>query len=207
MRQLNGVYTQYFNRAHGKTGHVFQGRYKGILVEKDSYLLELARYVVLNPVRSGMVKDAGDWPWSSYGTMVGATPPPPWLETDWVLGQFSLQRKRAIAKYVDFVRAGMGLPSVWDQLKNQIYLGDAKFVARMQKKIASGTDLSEVPRAHRRVVSKPLAFYAQQHADPKAAMAAAYLSGDYPMKAIAGFFGVHYATVSRAVREHEQGHG
>jgi REP element-mobilizing transposase RayT len=62
MRRLNGVHTQSFNRTHGKTGHVFQGRYKGILFEKDCYLLELARYVVLNPVRAGMAKDAGDWP-------------------------------------------------------------------------------------------------------------------------------------------------
>jgi putative transposase len=124
-----------------------------------------------------------------------------------VLGQFSLQRKRAIAKYVDFVRAGVGLPSVWDQLKNQIYLGGDKFVARMQKAISPTQDLSEVPRAHRRAVAKPLAFYAQRHADPKIAMAVAYLSGDYSMKTIAGFFGVHYATVSRAVQEYEQGQG
>jgi REP element-mobilizing transposase RayT len=65
MRQLNGVYTQRFNRTHGRVGHVFQGRFKGILVQKESYLLELARYIVLNPVRAGMVPFAQDWPWSS----------------------------------------------------------------------------------------------------------------------------------------------
>ena len=66
MRQINGVYTQRFNRAHGRAGHVFQGRYKAILVEKQAYLLELSRYVVLNPVRAGMVAKPGDWMWSSY---------------------------------------------------------------------------------------------------------------------------------------------
>ena len=66
MRQLNGVYTQTFNRRHRRVGHVFQGRYKAILVEKDSYLLELSRYVVLIPVRAQMVNDTADWPWSSY---------------------------------------------------------------------------------------------------------------------------------------------
>lgn len=71
MRQLNGVYTQYFNQTHQRVGHVFQGRYKGILVDKDSYLLELSRYVVLNPVRARMVNDAKDWPWSSYLAMTG----------------------------------------------------------------------------------------------------------------------------------------
>jgi putative transposase len=72
MRQLNGVYTQDCNRQHGRVGHLFQGRYKSILVDADSYLLELSRYVVLNPVRAGMVKSARDWPWSSYRAMVGA---------------------------------------------------------------------------------------------------------------------------------------
>jgi putative transposase len=71
MRQLNGVYTQCFNRHHGHTGHVFQGRYKAILVDRDSYLLELARYVVLNPVRVGMVKSPQQWRWSSYAAMMG----------------------------------------------------------------------------------------------------------------------------------------
>ncbi len=76
MRQLNGVYTQMVNRTHGRVGHVFQGRYQAILVEKNSYLLALARYVVLNPVRAGIVGDVGDWPWSSYAAMVGLAPSP-----------------------------------------------------------------------------------------------------------------------------------
>jgi REP element-mobilizing transposase RayT len=66
MRHLNGVYTQRFNRHHERVGHVFQGRYKAILVQKELYLLALSRYVVLNPVRAQMVTEAGDWPWSSY---------------------------------------------------------------------------------------------------------------------------------------------
>ena len=78
MRQLNGVYTQSVNRRHGRVGHVFQGRYKAILVERDSYLLELARYVVLNPVRAGLVADLADWPWSSYPAIVARRAPPPW---------------------------------------------------------------------------------------------------------------------------------
>ena len=65
MRQLNGVYTQLANRTHGRVGHVFQGRYKAILVDEDNYLLELARYVVLNPVRAGVVQEAKDWPWTN----------------------------------------------------------------------------------------------------------------------------------------------
>ncbi len=68
MRQLNGVYTQRFNRIHRRVGHLFQGRYKAILVQKDAYLLELSRYIVLNPVCARMVRTARDWPWSNYRT-------------------------------------------------------------------------------------------------------------------------------------------
>ena len=73
MRQLNGVYTQYFNRKHHRVGHIFQGRYKSILMEKESYLLEVGRYVVLNPVRAKAVKKPEDWNWSSYRSTVGAS--------------------------------------------------------------------------------------------------------------------------------------
>ena len=83
MRQLNGVYTQYVNGPHARVGHVFQGRYTAILVEKDAYLLELAKYVVLNPVRADMVARAEDWPWSSYRAMIGVEPAP--LDSRWMV--------------------------------------------------------------------------------------------------------------------------
>ena len=86
MRQLNGVYTQYFNRQYNRVGHVFQGRFKAILVERDSYLMELSRYVVLNPVRAGMVNQAEDWGWSSHLAIQAKAKKPLWLETDWILG-------------------------------------------------------------------------------------------------------------------------
>ena len=203
MRQLNGVYTQTFNRRHGRVGHVFQGRYKGILVEKDSYLLELARYVVLNPVRAGIVADAGQWPWSSYAAMVGKAPAPPWFQTDWILGQFGQDRAAAVQGYMDFVRAGMGLPSLWNQVKGQVYLGSDAFLQQMQT-FADKSNFSEIPRAQRRPLAKPLEFYRDTIADRKAAMAAAYASGDYTMQQIADAFGVHYSTVSRAVKRQEK---
>ena len=99
MRQCNGVYTQYYNKQHGRVGHVFQGRYKAILVERDAYLLELARYVVLNPIRAHMIKNIDEWKWSSYKAMIGEVNAQPWLETDWILGQFAKRRKIAIRKY------------------------------------------------------------------------------------------------------------
>jgi REP element-mobilizing transposase RayT len=71
MRQLNGLYTQRFNQRHKRVDQLFQGRYKAILVDKDNYLLELCRYVVLNPVRTKMVKNPKDWRWSSYQATTG----------------------------------------------------------------------------------------------------------------------------------------
>ena len=96
MRQLNGVYTQGSNRRHGRSGHLFQGRYKAILVDEDSYLLELTRYVVLNPVRAGMVELPGDRRWSSYLDMLGARSAPHWLAIDGLLVQFAVERQEAV---------------------------------------------------------------------------------------------------------------
>ncbi len=176
MRQLNGVYTQKSNRRHGQVGHVFQGRYKAILAEKDSYLLELSRYVVLNPVRAGMVNDTGEWPWSSYPAMTGEADAPDWLETDWLLACFSKQRKRAIAKYQDFVRAGVGFPPLWNDVKHQLFLGSEAFVSSMTAKLkdAKKGDLNEVPRRQRRAASKPLEWYVQNIEDTRVGMALAY---------------------------------
>lgn len=202
MRQLNGVYTQRFNRLHGRVGHVFQGRYKAILVERDSYLLELARYVVLNPLRAGMVKRLEAWPWSSYFATCGQASAPAWLQTDWILAQFGRQRTRAIRQYVEFVHEGARLPSVWSQLQGQIYLGSAAFVKKMQVQIEKKPALDEIPRAQRRGLTQPLADFEQRYARNEA-MARAYLSGQHTMAAIARHFGVHYATVSRMVKAYE----
>ena len=103
MRQLNGVYTQRFNRRHGEVGHLYQGRYKAILVQKESYLLELTRYVVLNPLRAGMVEKLEEWPWSSYPATIGYNKAPKWLDTDWLLNQFGRHRSRAISAYRRFI--------------------------------------------------------------------------------------------------------
>ncbi|MFO1321482.1 MAG: transposase [Burkholderiales bacterium] len=86
MRQLNGVYTQDFNRRHGLVGHLFQGRFKAILVDRDAYLLTLCRYVERNPVAARLVPHAGAWEWSSYRAHVGEAPTPVWLDTDGLHG-------------------------------------------------------------------------------------------------------------------------
>lgn len=121
MRQLNGVYTQQFNRRHVLVDHLFQGRFEAILVERDAYLLELSRYVVLNPVRAAVVPEASAWPWSSYRAMMGLISASAWLETDWMLGQFGGDRHTAQARYAAFVVEGMGQPGISQALRHQVF--------------------------------------------------------------------------------------
>jgi len=204
MRQLNGVYTQRFNTAHNRIGHVFQGRYKAILVQKEAYLLELARYVVLNPVRARMERLSDDWPWSSYRATAGMTPAPDWLETDWILAAFAEHREDAQAAYRRFVAEGKGRPSPWEQLKNQIFLGPAPFVEALQRQVGGNRRLSEVPRSQRRPVARPLAWYFQQHPSRDQAVVEAFRSGGYSMREIGEHVGLHYSTISRIIRLREQ---
>ena len=200
MRQLNGVYTQDFNKTHHRVGHVFQGRYKAILVEKEAYLLELVRYVVLNPVRAGMVRTPGEWPWSSYRATVGDECAPDRLETRWVLSGFGETAAEAVGAYVRFVADGIGRAAPWEQLKHQMFLGSDVFVDALRRQVPDGRDLREVPQARMRPVPQPLAAFAQQHVDRDSAISAAYASGGYTMTEIGNFFGLHYSRVSKIVR-------
>ena len=202
MRQFNGQYTQQFNRRHGLVGHLFQGRYKAILVQKEAYLLELARYVVLNPVRAGIVDLPEQWAWSSFNACMNDQFSPSWLETDWLLSQFGTKRDLARRSYVEFVMQGRSVDSPLLNTRYQLLLGDDEFVKQRQAEIGQD-DLREVSTAHRRAVALSLADYQHQYPQPKLAMSHAYRSGAYTMSQIADHFGVHYMTVSRAVRSFE----
>lgn len=203
MRQLNGVYTQTSNRRHGRVGHLFQGRYKAILVDADSYLRELTRYVVLNPVRAGMVAEPAEWRWSSYRATVGADVPPPWLVIDGLLAQFGTRRAQAVQRYAAFVADGIGGESIWRNLNRQVFLGDDAFVERMQnahEALASAEADVNIPKAHRRPPAAPLSAIAATHSSRDAAMVAAHATGEYSYQQIAEYFGVHFTTVGRLVR-------
>ncbi|MBK9426861.1 MAG: transposase [Gammaproteobacteria bacterium] len=200
MRQLNGMYTQASNRRHGRMGHLFQGRFKAILIDKDSYLLELTRYVVLNPVRAKRVRHPGKYTWSSYGAMVGEAPAPDWLATDGLLAQFGKRRAEARQRYSRFVAEGMSKGSIWENLRQQIYLGDEKFVTRMQRKAKVEGDELSIPRAQRRKPAPSLAAIAARHRHRDDAIDAAYATGTYSYREIADHFGIHLATVGRIVR-------
>jgi len=201
MRQLNGVYTQRFNRNHDRVGHVFQGRYKAILIQKDSYLLELSRYIVLNPVRARMVRAAKDWPWSSYRATCGVAVSPGWLDTDWLLSAFAKTRKKAIERYREFVAQGKHQPSPWGALKNQIFLGDERFVGELQAKRKRNQALSEIPKAQKRKIPKPLDYYSSKNENRNTGIIAAYQGGGYSMEEVGKHFGVHYSSVSKIIKQ------
>ena len=200
MRQLNGVYTQASNRRHRRVGHLFQGRFKAILVDSDAYLLELARYIVLNPVRAGMVKKPADWTWSSYRASVGLEPSAPWLSADGLLALFAKRRSLAQQRYAQFVAEGIKADSPWANLKGQVFLGDEQFVNRMQAHIQTGKDDVQIPRAQRRPKPPSLAEIEKRSPDRDTAIIAAYATGGYSYQQIADYFGVHFTTVGRIVR-------
>lgn len=203
MRHINGVYTQTFNRTHQRVGHLFQGRYKAILVEKDSYLLEVIRYVLLNPVRANMTKTAGQYPWSSYRAMISKATTPDWLERDWVLGHYGNRLSAAQEQFIKFIQDGDNQSPLWEQLRQQIYLGDEQFVSRQQLRQASEKDLSEIPKIQRRRTIKSLDYYSEKYRKRNFAICAAYESGAYSQKDIAKYFDLHYSSVSKIVKQYE----
>ena len=203
MRQLNGVYTQGFNRRHRKVGHLFQGRFKAILVERDSYLLELARYVVLNPVRAKMVKAPEGYAWSSYRPTMGLDPVPPGLSIDWLLSQFAKTKPVARRRYTVFVHAGIGQVSPWRNLKGQILLGSETFIEKLAPQLKASEAVVEIPKRQRRL-HKPSLKSLLADMDSKAArnqaLARAYLKHGYTLAEIGREVGLHYATISRIIK-------
>jgi len=200
MRHLNGVYTQRFNQRHNRSGHLFQGRYNAILVEKDRHLLELARYVVLNPVRARMVRSCKDWRWSSYRATAGLDPSASFLTTDWILSQFAGSRANAQRAYRRFVSAGRD-ERVWERVRGQIYFGSDAFIE--QHAPADRTALEEIPR-QQRLVRRPSLEEVFASAPDNRAVWIAYREHGYTLREIAAFLHVHYSTVSRRLRRQEQ---
>ena len=203
MRQLNGIYTQSYNRTHHTVGHVFQGRYKSILVEKDAYLLELSRYIVLNPVRAKMVFSAESWPWSSYRQTIDMSNDLDCLEPSWLLSLFSSNISQAIDGYKHFVGGDIGECSPFNDCKNQIFLGSAQFVAQAKSMTDRHHCTTEIPQFQRRPDPDTLARYVASSFDRNTAIVRAYMSGGYTYKEIGVYFNLHFSTVAGIVRSQE----
>jgi REP-associated tyrosine transposase len=156
MHRLNSIYSQQFNKRHERVGHLLQGRFHAILVEKERHLLELVRYLVLNPVRAGLADSASEWPWSNFAATAGLRPAPQWLETEWTVGQFG-QGAEARQAYVEFVAAGAAMPDrPWRQVTGQLFLGGEDFRRRVLRLAAVCPTDPEIPRPQRRVTRPTL---------------------------------------------------
>jgi len=212
MRHLNGVYTQSFNRRHGMEGHLFQGRFKAILVDSERYLLSLCRYVELNPVRAHLVADVADWPWSSFRAHAGLADAPAWLEVPRI-HELMLGRPLRPGRRDDLARAARAYERAvrqtpherfWEEaLQQQIYLGDEAFVQRMQDLAERGRKQShEVPAAQR---ARPLSLaeWLATSSSREAALLAAYRESGLTMTEMAAELGLSVSRVSRLIQRAE----
>ena len=147
MRHLNGVYTQRFNRSHHCDGPLFRGRYKSILVDADTYLLELVRYIHRNPVEAAMVDELHKYPWSSHKGYVSASGKWNWLDTGFVLSLFSKERKESIKRYKKFVsvQTPEQISAILARHKWPSMVGSETFVSRMKEKFFHSKQHEEVP--------------------------------------------------------------
>jgi len=198
MQHLNGVYTQWFNRRHSRYGHLVQGRFKSILVEKESYLLELARYVVLNPVRAKIVRSARDWRWSSYRATAGQADLPEFLTVDWLLSQFGEVRREAVRSYCHFVSQGKGI-DVWEELTGGILMGDDAFVESLKpllKDVEANREIRREERLALRPTLQELFTDVTDKATRNARIHEAVRTHHYKLKEVGDHLGLNYSTIS-----------
>jgi putative transposase len=204
MRQLNGVYTQAFNRRYNRVGHLFQGRFKGILVQKDSHFLEVCRYVVLNPVRAKAVKHPREWAWSSYRATAGQAAIPTCVTAEELLSHFGQRRIGAQEKYREYVSEGIGRATIWEDLEAQSLLGLEGFAEALKDHVVGKQKLREVPKAQRFMARVSLKKLFEEGGGGKAKrdrrITEAVYNHGYSQVEVARHLKLHYSTVSRLIK-------
>ncbi|MDW7711601.1 MAG: transposase [Deferrisomatales bacterium] len=215
MRHVNGAYTTYFNVKRQRSGHLLQGRYKAILVEKDEYAEELSRYIHLNPVRAGAARNPEGYPWSSYAAYVGLVPAPPWLRQELVLSAFGRAQASAQEKYREFVEAGVvrQLENPLERVVASTVLGGAGFVEWVRERFVAAKPADREVPASRALGRRPSLEGIEKDVsgrlgdDHRAARRLAlYVSHRYsglPLREIGERFGVGASGVSQASRRVE----
>ena len=157
MRHINGAYTTYYNVKRQRAGHLFQGRYKAILVEADSYATELSRYIHLNPVRAGIVSRPEEYEWSSYKSYVGGQEPR-WLKSHFILEYFGNESAAARKQYASFVEEVLGTEyeSPLNGVTASIVLGRPDFVEEIVERYIDGREIDENLPVLRHLVHRPM---------------------------------------------------
>jgi REP element-mobilizing transposase RayT len=213
MLHINGGYTTYFNKRHKRAGHLFQGRYRAILVDADSYAGELSRYIHLNPVRAGIIGQAEKYLWSSYAAFIGKAVPPSWLTTEWLLRYFGKKTAEARKAYRFFVEAAIGKTE--DPLKEAaagLILGRAEFVEEIREKHLGGKqkgrDIPALRELTKASVERIIQGVGKEFQDKPglARKAAIYLSHQYSgrsLKEIGARLAIGESAVSQASRRFE----
>lgn len=210
MRHVNGVYAQAFNRRHDLVGHVFQGRFHAIHVDRDAYLMQVCRYTDLNPVRARLVESPAEWTWSSFRAHCGFVDPPIWLDTDALRGQLlgidatsAAVRGRAASIYAEFVAAGSS-QRLWEEaLRQDIYLGGEAFIARTQASArVDQVCAEEIPEVQRRA-PQPCAVNFKSAQERLEAVGRAYAVSGMRMREIAEVVGLSVSQVSRLIAQTE----
>jgi REP element-mobilizing transposase RayT len=142
IKWINVGYVAYFNRKQRRSGHLFQGRFKAVVVDADEYLKHLSRYIHLNPVRARIVEHCKDYPWSSYPVFGGYEKAPEWLETDWLLSLFGQNREKAMERYREFVESIQNeeIENPSKDIVSGIILGGTEFINWIKRNF-----LSEAP--------------------------------------------------------------
>jgi putative transposase len=211
MRHINGEYTRAFNRRHAVTGHVFQGRFHAILVDRDAYLLEVCRYVELNPVRAGLASSVDNWPWSSYRAHVGTERGPKWLATATLHGHLlgrdvvtAVDRRRAERLYAVTVAAGRGVDLWSHHLRREVFLGDEDFVAASQAHASEQRLLSTEIAKTQRTCHASLADWQTPDRTRNEAFRLAYSKGGMTMPEIARQAAMSVSAVSRLIASAEK---
>ena len=204
MRQLNGVYTQRFNRRHERCGHLLQGRFGAQLVAGDAYFREVCRYIVLNPVHAGVISHPRQWRWSSFGATAGETAAPGFLTVDWIreLGG-AKTRGRAVERYIAFIEAGIEeKETLLDWFRSKMPVGDEAYLTRLGEWHRGASASVEVPRAQRfagRPTLSDLFSGVASKAERNARAVVAVCDHGYAIREVAEFLGRHYATISRVL--------
>ena len=202
MRQLNGVYTQHYNRRHLTEGAVFHGRFKSIVFEKELYLLPICRYVVLNPLRISAQTDLAEYRFSSYLAMIGAVGCPAFLHRETVLDAFFADPEKAAQAWKKYVAAGTQADSPLADRSNQVLLGSDAFVDRLQNMMKNSRKAKQAPKRQRRRKSLRVVFRHitnASKAERNAIIKQAHLEYDYTLIEIGDFLGLHYTTVSKVI--------
>ena len=201
MRQLNGTYTQAYNKRHARVGHLFQGRFKGILVQKDSHFLEVCRYVVLNPVRAKTISHPRHYKWSSYQATAGIAYAHPSLTADEILGHFGQRRAAAREEYREFIQDGIDSRSIWEELEAQSLLGVEGFAEGLRHLVAEKQQMREIPKGQRFAGRPTLEkLFARRISDKTARnqlIEKAVNEFGYSQMQVAAFLDLHYSTISR----------